>query len=77
MVNPDPSIFVINKQAMEQYCREEGIPARHVPDLVSKDDDVLAGVRGFVQSVRRVLAARKSLEVRLHRAEQGAIAKSR
>ena len=75
MVNPDPSMFVINKQAMEQYCRAEGIPARHVPDLVSNDDDVLAGVRGFVQSVRRVLARRKSLEVRLPRAEQGAIAK--
>jgi hypothetical protein len=60
-VNPEAMMvaYVANKRAMERYCREEGIPAQPMPDLVSNDDDVLAGVRHVLRAVWRVLTLRR------------------
>ena len=58
-VNPEAMMvaYVANKRAMERYCREEGIPAKPLPDLIPNDADVLAGVRRVVQAVRGALTA--------------------
>ena len=76
MLDPNPVIYVMSKKAMEQYCRQEGIPAKRLPDLVANDDDVLAGVRHLVRTVRRVLALRRPVGRPQPRgAGQGVVAK--
>jgi hypothetical protein len=38
--------YVVSQRAQERYYREEGIPAKPLPDLVS-NDDVLARARSY------------------------------
>jgi hypothetical protein len=59
--NPDTTTilvaYVASQRAQERYYREEGIPAKPLPDLIPNDADVLAGVRRVVQAVRGALTA--------------------
>ncbi len=57
MYIPYPQIYVMSKQAIERYCREEGIPLKPLPDLIDSDEDVLAWPRQVVQAVRGALTA--------------------
>jgi hypothetical protein len=57
--NPDTTTMLVAyvAKAMEQYYREEGLPAKCLPDLVPNDAVVLARVRLVVQAVRGALTA--------------------
>jgi hypothetical protein len=56
-VDPDMMMVAYVASALERYCREEGFPAKSLPDLVPNDDDVLAGVQRALRAVRGVLTA--------------------
>ncbi len=72
-------IHVINKAAVEQYFRQEGITAKPLPDLVPIDADVPAvvwgGIRDAVRLARRVIEACRPVERRAATAAQGVVAK--
>ncbi len=61
MMNPNPVMYVASQGAMDHYMREEGIPAKRLPDLVANDEDVFAGVRGILRALRGALVVRKQM----------------
>jgi hypothetical protein len=73
-MNPDTMMvtYVASQRAMERYCREEGIPAQPLPDLVPNDADVLGGGRGLLRAVRRLLTWRRPVGRQVHATGQGA-----
>ena len=76
MFSPDPMVYECCRNAWEKYRREEDLPVRRLPGLVSNDDEVLGGVRRLAHMLRRVLGARQPDGQRqLRAAEHGSVAK--